>query len=134
VTVNRVGIDTIELATLEDTFGMGEPVLADRNESSGSANTVATSPSASTLALLSLTRDITALISLSVEATASLVHDWFRSTLLNIGLSRGQVVRYVPLPTSQPYSRSESGRGLAIVVLGAAEGMYDSLFTYDPSL
>lgn len=82
------------------------------------------STSPSTLALLSIAQDITALVSLSVEATASLVHDWFRSSLLTIGIGRGQVVRYVP-PAAKTYKarqgRGESGRGLAVVVIGAVE-------------
>ena len=75
----------------------------------------------STLALLSLTQDITALISLSVEATASLVHDWFRSTLGIVGL--GQVVPYVSPRTAELAAlRSPGGNGMAVVVVGAGEG------------
>ena len=79
------------------------------------------SPSASSLALLSLTQDITALISLSLEATASLVHDWFRSTLDTIGL--GEVVAYTGQRKSEPAITSAEGNpGLAVVVVGAGEG------------
>ncbi|WWD16422.1 hypothetical protein CI109_100848 [Kwoniella shandongensis] len=80
--------------------------------------------SPSTTALLSLTQDITALISLSVEATASTIHDWFRSTLGVVGV--GEVV-----PTdrrrNQTRARAESGRGMAVVVVGASEATGQSL-------
>jgi hypothetical protein len=78
------------------------------------------SSSASTLALLSLTQDITALISLSLEGTASWVHDWFRSTLGIVGL--GEVVPYNPQRTvDRANVRVQEGRGLAVVVVGASE-------------
>ncbi|CAD6588859.1 MAG: hypothetical protein TREMPRED_005186 [Tremellales sp. Tagirdzhanova-0007] len=84
------------------------------------------SPSASSLALLSLTQDITALISLSLEATASLVHDWFRSTLDTIGL--GEVVAYTGQRKSEPAITSAEGNpGLAVVVVGAGEATGQSL-------
>lgn len=77
--------------------------------------------SPSSIALLSLTQDVTALISLSLEATASLVHDWFRSTLGVVGL--GQVVPYVPRRMSESSAvQLPEGRGMAAVVIGASEG------------
>lgn len=76
--------------------------------------------SASTLALISLTQDITALLSLSVEATASLVHDWFRSSLSTIGLGTPHSPRQVKTAI-KGQGRGETGRGLAVVVIGAAE-------------
>ncbi|ORY29787.1 hypothetical protein BCR39DRAFT_531021 [Naematelia encephala] len=83
--------------------------------------------SPSTQALISLSQDITALISLSVEAGASLVNDWFRSTLGLIGL--GEVVQYSPgtNDSTKPKGRGESVRGLAIVVVGASEATGQSL-------
>lgn len=77
-----------------------------------------TSLSPSTLALLSLTQDITALISLSIEATTSLVHDLFKSALGIVG--GGEVVRYQP--RGEKKVGGEAGRGLAVVVVGASEG------------
>lgn len=84
-----------------------------------------TTPSASTLALLSLTQDITALISLSVEATASLLHDWLRSSLASVGLARVQAGRHVSLSRRMGKSKvwGEAGQGLAVVVVGASERM-----------
>ena len=75
--------------------------------------------SPSTLALLSLTQDITALISLSIEATTSLVHDLFKSALGIVG--GGEVVRYQP--RGEKKLGGEAGRGLAVVVVGANECM-----------
>lgn len=78
--------------------------------------------SPSTLALLSLSQDITALISLSLEATASLAHDWYRSTLGFVGLGR-----LAPFQPERSLVKGETGRGLAIVVLGAHECMSNHL-------
>lgn len=85
--------------------------------------------SPSTLALLSLTQDITALISLSVEATASLVHDWVKSALGMVGA--GEVVRYQPRGEAKSRVGGESGRGLAVVVVGANEGAMHRLDSRD---
>jgi hypothetical protein len=82
-----------------------------------SSSESALSPSA--LALLSLTQDITALISLSIEATTSLVHDLFKSALGIVG--GGEVVRYQP--RGEKKLGGEAGRGLAVVVVGANEGL-----------
>ena len=75
----------------------------------------------SSLAFLSLSQDITALISLSLEATASLVHDWFRTTLSTAGLGD-----LVPSRRDEPVERAKlqggGGRGMAVVVVGANEG------------
>lgn len=87
---------------------------------SDSSKLVDTGPSPSTLALLSLTQDITALISLSVEATTSVVHDWFKSALGLVGA--GDVVRYQPRGAVKTRAGGEAGRGLAVVVVGANEG------------
>ncbi|CAK9785498.1 hypothetical protein CC85DRAFT_125935 [Cutaneotrichosporon oleaginosum] len=57
-------------------------------------------------ALLSLSQDVTALVSLSIETAASLVNDYARSALATIGLGE------------RPPTR---GPGLAVVVVGAAE-------------
>lgn len=73
-----------------------------------------------TQALIALTQDVSALLSLSIEATASLVHDWFRSSLCRIGFG----TTAPPLRTrDQKYGKGEIGRGLAVVVIGAAERM-----------
>ncbi|KAK8861659.1 hypothetical protein IAR55_002482 [Kwoniella newhampshirensis] len=80
--------------------------------------------SPSTTALLALTQDITALISLSVEATASIIHDWFRSTLGVVGV--GDVVA-TNSRGGHARARAESGRGLAVVVVGASEATGQSL-------
>lgn len=90
-------------------------------EASTSAALVLSSPSASTLALLSISQDITALLSLSLEATASALHDWARSSLLTVGLGRGQVVKPT---TPAERGRCESGRGLAVVLVNANEREY----------
>lgn len=79
----------------------------------------AQSSSPSTVALLSLTQDIAALISLSVESTASLLHDWLRTVVGTLGV--GGMVNYSP-PVAKSTIRGESGRGAAVVVLGASEG------------
>lgn len=78
------------------------------------------SPSDPTATFLALTQDITALISISLEATASLVHDWFRSTLGLVGLAR---VAHVPSRVGGPASdKMGDGKGMAVVVVGASEG------------
>lgn len=77
------------------------------------------SPSPSTQALISLTQDISALVSLSLEATASLVHDWFRASLCSIGLGGGEGG---PRPVRRRGGqKGENGRGYAVVVIGAVE-------------
>ncbi|WVQ78838.1 hypothetical protein IAT38_000929 [Cryptococcus sp. DSM 104549] len=78
--------------------------------------------SPSTTALLALTQDISALLSLSFEATASTVHDWFRSGLGTIGI--GEVV---PAESGEYRGKGESGRGLAVVIVGASEATGQSL-------
>lgn len=67
----------------------------------------------SSSALLSLSQDIAALVSLSFEATASLVNDYAHSALSTIGL--GQRV------TTVSRGGSGGGAGLAVVVVGAAD-------------
>ena len=84
---------------------------------SSASSSAESSLSPSTLALLSLTQDITALISLSIEATTSLVHDLFKSALGIVG--GGEVVRYQP--RGEKKVGGEAGRGLAVVVVGANE-------------
>lgn len=74
-----------------------------------------------TQALIALTQDVSALLSLSIEATASIVHDWLRASLCRIGLG----TRAPPLRSrDQKYGKGEVGRGLAVVVVGAAERGY----------
>ena len=75
-------------------------------------------PSATTQSLIALSQDITALLSLSIETTASMMHDMYRKALGTVGL--GEVVSH--RPTTQPGSSGEAGRGLAVVVLGSGEG------------
>ncbi|EKC99239.1 hypothetical protein A1Q2_06439 [Trichosporon asahii var. asahii CBS 8904] len=65
-------------------------------------------------ALLSLSQDITALVSLSFEATFSLVNDYVRAALGTVGV--GQYVRVDPSRSS-----TDTGSGLAVVVVGAAD-------------
>jgi hypothetical protein len=96
-----------------------------RNRDMDSAQT----PSSSTTALIALTQDITALISISLEATASLVHDWFRSSLGVVGMARtsGSAGR-----SSGIHKLGEKGDalgGMAVVVVGASEGEPRDLFT-----
>ena len=69
--------------------------------------------------LISLSQDITALVSLSIEATASLAHDMYQQLLARLGLGRAVVVRSNDNLKSQ--IKSEAGRGLAVVVVGASE-------------
>ncbi|BEI86054.1 hypothetical protein CcaverHIS002_0603410 [Cutaneotrichosporon cavernicola] len=61
-------------------------------------------------ALLSLSQDVTALVSLSIESAASLVNDYGRTALSTIGL--------VERSASRPIA---AGSGLAVVVVGAAD-------------
>jgi hypothetical protein len=90
-----------------------------RYGSPASSSSTESSLSPSTLALLSLTQDITALISISIEATTSLVHDLFKSALGVVG--GGEIVRYQPRGEKRKVG-GEAGRGLAVVVVGANEG------------
>lgn len=95
--------------------------IADMTSSPTSLPPTPSTSSAFTLALLSLTQDITALISLSLEATASLVHDWFRGTLGTVGL--GELVPHSSKPIVEPdHVRLHGGHGSAVVVVGASEG------------
>lgn len=68
----------------------------------------------SSSALLSLSQDITALMSLSLEATLSLMNDYLRAALGTVGV--GRYVRASPTRSS-----TDTGAGLAVVVVGAAE-------------
>lgn len=70
----------------------------------------------STSALLSLSQDITALVSLSIEATSSLLNDYVRAALGTIGA--GELVRQGPVRRG---TSTDSGAGLAVVVVGAAD-------------
>lgn len=65
-------------------------------------------------ALLSLSQDITALVSLSFEATFSLVNDYVRAALGTVGV--GHYMRVDPTRSS-----TDTGSGLAVVVVGAAD-------------
>nr|ODN90324.1 hypothetical protein L204_05928 [Cryptococcus depauperatus CBS 7855] len=74
--------------------------------------------SPSTVALLALAQDVSALLSLSYEVTASTIHDWWHTTLGKLG--KGDAVPY-----GHGVNRSggrESGKGLAVVIVGAGEG------------
>jgi hypothetical protein len=55
---------------------------------------------------------VTALVSLSIETAASLVNDYARTALGTIGLGE------------RTSSRGNTGSGLAVVVVGAAEREY----------
>ena len=76
-------------------------------------------PSAATQNLIALSQDIAALLSLSIEATASLVHDVYRRTLGAVGWR--PVTGYEPVSSTRS-GGGEGGRGLAVVVVGAGEG------------
>lgn len=67
----------------------------------------------SSSALLSLSQDVTALVSLSLETAASLVNDYARAALGTIGLGERAVTRL-----------GSAGPGLAVVVVGAADREY----------
>jgi hypothetical protein len=75
----------------------------------------ATQSQSSTSALLSLSQDITALVSLSIEATASLVNDCVHAALGTIGA--GELVRHHPV--TRRGNIVDRGAGLAVVVVGA---------------
>lgn len=69
-------------------------------------------------AFLSLAQDISALVSLSIEAGLSTAHDWFRVALGYVALSTlasGSALTSVP-------EKAQHKEGRAIVILGAAEG------------
>lgn len=74
-------------------------------------------PSLTAQNFVSLSQDIAALLSLSIEATASLVHDVYRRALSTIGLEQSVTHR----ESSKGRVGGEAGRGLAVVVLGATE-------------
>lgn len=75
-------------------------------------------PSFSSTALQILTQDVSSLLSLSLETTASVLHDWFRSSLGMVGFGGD----FAPRDRQKPDSEEESGRGLAVVIVGAGEG------------
>lgn len=66
-----------------------------------------------------MSQDITALVSLSFEATFSLVNDYVRAALGTVGV--GQYVRADPTRSS-----TDTGSGLAVVVVGAADCRFAS--------
>jgi hypothetical protein len=63
--------------------------------------------------------DITALVSLSLETTASIVHDWLRLGLSAFG-GKDDLTSIHFRPKSK--IKDETGRGLAVVIVGASEG------------
>lgn len=75
-------------------------------------------PSFSSAALQILTQDVSSLLSLSLETTASVLHDWFRSSLGIVGFGGD----FTPRDRHKPYTEGESGSGLAVVIVGAGEG------------
>jgi len=83
-------------------------------------------PSATTQSLIALSQDITALLSLSIETTASIVYDAYRKAIGAIGL--GEVVAQRATNCTGP--GGEASRGLAVVVVGAGEGV--SAYTGSP--
>ncbi|WRT65781.1 uncharacterized protein IL334_002730 [Kwoniella shivajii] len=74
-----------------------------------------------TAALLALSQDITALISLTLEAVLSFVNIFYRSILQILGYERRIYI------DRDRRIRSESGRGCGVVVLGANEAAGQSL-------
>jgi hypothetical protein len=75
-------------------------------------------PSPTAIAL-TLSQDITALVSLSLETTASIVHDWLRLGLSAFG-GKDDLTSIHFRPKSK--IKDETGRGLAVVIVGASEG------------
>ncbi|OXC65275.1 hypothetical protein AYX13_05647 [Cryptococcus neoformans] len=80
-------------------------------------------PSFSSAALQILTQDVSSLLSLSLETTASVLHDWFRSSLGIVGFGGD----FTPRDRHKPYTEGESGSGLAVVIVGAGEATGQSL-------
>ncbi|OWT35603.1 hypothetical protein C362_06793 [Cryptococcus neoformans Bt1] len=80
-------------------------------------------PSFSSAALQILTQDVSSLLSLSLETTASVLHDWFRSSLGIVGFGSD----FTPRDRHKPYTEGESGSGLAVVIVGAGEATGQSL-------
>ncbi|ADV25146.1 Hypothetical Protein CGB_L0370C [Cryptococcus gattii WM276] len=78
----------------------------------------------SSTALQILTQDVSSLLSLSLETTASVLHDWFRSSLGVVGLG-GEFAP--PRDRQKTYAEGESGRNLAVVIVGAGEATGQSL-------
>ncbi|KJE00117.1 hypothetical protein I311_06265 [Cryptococcus gattii NT-10] len=78
----------------------------------------------SSTALQILTQDVSSLLSLSLETTASVLHDWFRSSLGVVGLG-GEFAP--PRDRQKSYAEGESGRNLAVVIVGAGEATGQSL-------
>lgn len=72
----------------------------------------------SSTALQILTQDVSSLLSLSLETTASVLHDWFRSSLGVVGFGG----EFAPRDRQKTYTEGESGRNLAVVIVGAGEG------------
>ncbi|KIR51772.1 hypothetical protein I315_05720 [Cryptococcus gattii Ru294] len=78
----------------------------------------------SSTALQILTQDVSSLLSLSLETTASVLHDWFRSSLGVVGFG-GEFAP--PRDRQKTYTEGESGRNLAVVIVGAGEATGQSL-------
>ncbi|KIR31943.1 hypothetical protein I352_05571 [Cryptococcus deuterogattii MMRL2647] len=77
----------------------------------------------SSTALQILTQDVSSLLSLSLETTASVLHDWFRSSLGVVGFGG----EFAPRDRQKTYTEGESGRNLAVVIVGAGEATGQSL-------
>ncbi|KAE8540617.1 hypothetical protein D1P53_002980 [Cryptococcus gattii VGV] len=77
----------------------------------------------SSTALQILTQDVSSLLSLSLETTASVLHDWFRSSLGIVGFGG----EFAPRDRQKTYTEGESGRNLAVVIVGAGEATGQSL-------
>ncbi|KAK4690033.1 hypothetical protein P7C73_g34, partial [Tremellales sp. Uapishka_1] len=101
------------------------PDLRDHGDRTGPSQALALpslpSPNSSTMALLSISQDIAAVLSLTIEASLSLVHGCYRSVLGTMGLGglRAEIKR--------GKGRCEDGRGLGVVVVGAGEATGQSL-------
>lgn len=106
------------------TAAMGSTIIDD--ETFASSDITIPVPSATTQSLIALSQDITALLSLSIETTASIVHDAYRKAIGAIGL--GEVVAQRSTNCTRP--GGEASRGLAVVVVGAGEGV--SAYTGSP--
>ena len=74
--------------------------------------------------LIGLSQDIAALLSLSIESGASLLHDVYRRTMGTIGL--GDVMQFEPV--SRAGAVGQGGKGLAVVVVGASERECHTVF------
>lgn len=88
-------------------------------------DTSATDPpdaSPTTLALLSISQDLAAILSITVEASTSYAYQWFRFASGLVGMT--QIVPYGTSGHSAHVSdQNDTGNGRAVVVVGGEEGM-----------